>query len=440
MTIAEVLEAFRSRRLGAADARASIERIVRETLGADGVLLSAHDLGGLSVRIAESILGRSRETPPGMRAVSPPPAEGAALVDQRYTLECRDGQWVHVLTEVFRRDDGSEQTVVSRSPTGMPCHEKTSAIDARAATEGRRPSPPRVLGTQVTVVSWIPYLPVGPLLRTAAGAIHPWYTEMDAMEEELLRSLLATGNPDPPASFESRGVFDAFVASREYRAIMHVDLSVTCEEGRITHVERKRENYAGFTPARAEFAPGDGSPEALVRFHATHESEPSRLRRNDARRSIGPDREPPYPEPESYTAYTVRATERGPAVVSESANYWAKLGFQVANGENFAYAVRSSGYVLPYWWCEIGPLRLDPTGEMTLTLRGSGLPSHALYVDGLQVARADMLAQSWNQIWPGLFGLRLSEFPELAAAPWRAVDAPAVVASLVSRTVGESTK
>jgi hypothetical protein len=108
-----------------------------------------------------------------------------------------------------------------------------------AATGGNSPTAPGGGGADeyclinLKVICWIPAANFDDALPNA------WVQSglMGTVEQEALRGMFATGNPDPPGEFPTRDVFVDFVEAKEYRAILNFDMLV-CRRNNVIHTVR----------------------------------------------------------------------------------------------------------------------------------------------------------------------------------------------------------
>lgn len=230
----------------------------------------------------------------------------------------------------------------------------------------------------VKVVFWIP------------DAVEPaaWSALAGSVEGFLLQYMLGTGNPDPPSAFPTAAAYQAFVATKEYRAIMDFDMLVCKRGGAIHDVRAQHAHLIGYTHEHS-------SP--WIR------DDPSTL--------------PPVAD--VFQRGNLRVVPEDPRIVAGRGYCDPRLSLQVnsldAAGWRWLSTVSNGDpHVLPYMWLQL-QTAIAPDGTLTTHGVGSAVPSKALYVNNKQVAVWNMLACTLDEIRQSVSNVGGSVFNPSAA-------------------------
>jgi len=243
-----------------------------------------------------------------------------------------------------------------------------------------------------------------------------------------MKGLFAVGNPVPPDRFPTKKTFDAFVASKEYRGIIDVDVQICRVGGRIVRTVVSAPNFTvGFTPSFSAVptTPADTLRERLGADHAGRETLASQVSRaikqggvlteqldllGLARLGIADRLDVAIPQivenakrsgvdlkrPDSYTQGNLRTEAIVARVDGDCLEGRGRMGIQVNNVENLFFYLLT-GALLPSMW---GRLRFTvcPTGKVKASVSGSSIPSKALYLNNRRVATYDMTKVGFDVI------------------------------------------
>src|SRR5262249_39467663 len=139
-------------------------------------------------------------------------------------------------------------------------------------TVASRVVPSKVVHSKVNIklVCFIPYIGNDlPLMNRILPSPldQAWQKNMTFTEDGAIKTVLASGNPDPPSDFPNQAEFNAFVQSNEYRAILDLDLLICCDLNGVDSLSERSTPYPGYTPALSGVDVKD-----LHKDHEAHES------------------------------------------------------------------------------------------------------------------------------------------------------------------------
>ena len=285
----------------------------------------------------------------------------------------------------------------------------------------------RYLHTNIKLVFWIPYFPNElPMLNRILPF---WKGQMGHTERKAMAALLASGNPPPPEAFPTPASYAQFVATKEYRGVINIDLLACGETGRIGGaLVSADQSIVGFTPpfSAISLAPNDTFGERLRNEHKARESLASeivgavkdggllfrQLQMLTGITQLGIDDQiddaiPPLIElakkspldaktQQSYTPGNLAPGTVQSGLEGNCFNGFYKMGIQVNDIENILFAILT-GRLLPYMWGQL-QFKLCSDGTLDVFVKGSSIPNKTLYINNRRVGSYDMTAVNFDTI------------------------------------------